>query len=422
MSTAFRSPSRRFRLEPWQRSRLIVVLTVAAAFFGFEFSGSFVPLYVRYLGVTDVGEAALWSGLIVGVAPLGAALMAPVWGGLADRYGRKPMVLRAMLAISLLSLAMSAAPNVVVVFVIRMTLGLLAGFTAMAMALAVSVTPRERVGQTVGMMQSAQLLPVAVGPPLGGLISDAFGLRANFLTTGIIVGLASLVLIFLFREERSFAASPPRDRKRAGRWGLASTPGFPPTMALLFLAQFVDRSLPPILPLFLTEIHTPQAQLALISGSVIAAGAVAAGTAASIYGRLARPGRTWRLLTLAVLGGMICVGLLALTERWEQVLALRFTLGLLVGGTLTMGYTLGTGLVPPERTGLALGVLSSSAMVGSASAPFVAGLLGRLNLRLVFAADALFYVFALVVILFFLRRIDRAAAAAARGEELAATA
>jgi DHA1 family multidrug resistance protein-like MFS transporter len=400
----------------------VIVLTVASAFFGFEFSGSFVPLYVRYLGVTDVGEAALWSGLIAGVAPLGAALMAPVWGAIADRYGRKPMVLRAMFAISLVSLGMSAAPNVPVVFVLRLTLGLLAGFTAMAMALAVSVSPRDRVGQTVGMMQTAQLLPVAVGPPLGGVISDHFGLRANFLTTGILVGLSSLLLVFLFKEDRAASAGAKKDKRRSGGREMIRIAGFLPTMALLFLAQFVDRSLPPMLPLFLSEIHTPQAQLATISGSTIAAGAVAAGTAASIYGRLARPGRIWRLLTLAVLGGIVCVGLLSLTQHWEQVIALRFVLGLFVGGTLTMGYTLGTGLVPPERTGLALGVLSSAAMVGSASAPFVAGLLGRFNLRAVFGADALFYVFALVVILVFLRRIDRDPTPSLRSEELTATA
>src|SRR3712207_1039523 len=122
---------RRLRLEPWQRSRLALVTTVAACFLGLEFSSSFMPLYIRYLGVQDVGEAALWSGLVVGVAPLAAALMAPVWGAMADRYGRKQMVVRAMVAISVLSFAMGAVPDVTWAFITRLVLGLTSGFTGM---------------------------------------------------------------------------------------------------------------------------------------------------------------------------------------------------------------------------------------------------------------------------------------------------
>lgn len=397
------------RLEPWQRSRLAIVVTVAASFLGLEFSSSFMPLYVRYLGVTDVGEAALWSGLVVGVAPLGAAIMAPVWGGLADRYGRKRMVLRAMLAISLLSFAMGAVPSVGWAFATRVVLGLTSGFTGMAMALAVSVSPRDRAGQTVGMMQAAQLLPLAVGPPLGGAISDLFGLRTNFYLTGVMVGLATLVLVFLFGEERPPAAPTSHEpKKRVGRWGLIGLPGFAATLALVFLVQFVDRSLPPILPLYLSQISTPTAQLATITGLVVAAGAVAAGTSATLYGRLARPGRMAVLLTVALVGGALSVGPLGLVGSWEQVLGLRLLLGLVAGGSLAMGYTLGTNLVPPERTGLALGVLSSGALMGSASAPFLAGIVGRFNLRAVFAVDVLCYLLALGVVHVWLRRSDRA--------------
>lgn len=405
-----------FRLEPWQRSRLALVVTVAACFLGLEFSSSFMPLYIRYLGVADVGEAALWSGLVVGVAPLAAAIMAPVWGGMADRYGRKRMVVRAMIAISLLSLAMAAAPNVIWAFVIRLVMGLTSGFTGMVMALAVSVSPRERTGQTVGMMQAAQLLPLAVGPPIGGAISDLFGLRTNFLLTGLVVGLAILVLLVLFGEEKTHTPTvTPGPRKKEGRWGMVGLPGFAATMGLVYLVQFVDRSLPPILPLYLGQIDTPTAQLATISGLVVASGAVAAGTSATLYGRLVRPGRTAALLAIALAGGMLCVGPIGLAGRWEQVLVLRLMMGLLAGGSLAMGYTLGTSLVPAERTGLALGVLSSAAMFGSASAPFLAGIVGRFNLRAVFAVDVACYALAILVVLFWLRRADRAPVPAPAG-------
>ena len=180
-------------------------------------------------------------------------------------------------------------------------------------------------------------------------------------------------------------------------------------MVLLFLIQFVERSMPPILPLYLGSISTPAGQLATIAGLVISAGAGATATSATIYGRLAQPGRTWALLALALSAGVVCVVPIGLADRWEAVLGLRLLLGLLTGGSLAMGYTVGSRLVPPERTGLALGVLNSSALVGSASAPFVAGLIGRFDLRAVFGVDALFYVAAIAVALLWLRRADRPA-------------
>jgi DHA1 family multidrug resistance protein-like MFS transporter len=399
------------KLEPWQRNQYVVVLTVAALHLGVDFSHPFLPLYVRYLGVTDLGEAALWSGLIVGIAPLGASIMSPVWGNLADRYGYKRMVLRALVGISLMTLALAAAPNVWWAFAARCVLGLIAGFTAMAMALAVSAGPRERVGSVVGLIQAAQFLPLAIGPPIGGLISDAFGLRANFVVSAVFCSFSGL-LICLFREDRSATAQPAGGRREARRKGsardLLKLPGFLALVALLGLIQFADRSLPPILPLYLAAIETPESQLATVSGLVISAGAIASAISSALYGRLARPGRARRALLLALAGGALCVGPLALVRGWDQVLVLRLLLGLVAGGAVGVGYTLGTRIAPPERAGLTLGFLSSSTMLGGAASPFMTGLLGRFSLGAVFLVDAACFVLALVLTVVLPRSVDRA--------------
>ena len=159
----------RFRpLEPWRRTQYVVVLAVALAHAGFDLTQPFIPLYVRDLGVGDLAEAAVWSGLVVGVAPLCAAIMGPFWGLLADRYGRKPMVLRALLIIGVMQFAMAFVPSVQWLFAARVVMGLFAGFTSMAMALAVSVGPRERMAQAIGLVQAAQLAPMAIGPTIAG--------------------------------------------------------------------------------------------------------------------------------------------------------------------------------------------------------------------------------------------------------------
>ena len=121
----------RFRpLEPWQRNQYGVVLAVGLAFTAFELSQPFIPLFIRDLGTADLAEAAFWSGLVAGVAPLGAAIMGPVWGGMADKYGRKPMVLRALVFIGVMQFSMAFVPNVQWLLAIRVLMGLFAGFTA----------------------------------------------------------------------------------------------------------------------------------------------------------------------------------------------------------------------------------------------------------------------------------------------------
>ena len=295
---------------------------MALAFGAFELTQPFMPLYILELGASDLADAAFWSGLISGVAPLCAAVMGPYWGSLADKYGRKPMVLRALVFISVLQLASAFVPNVQWLLVTRILMGLSAGFTAMAMALAIAVSPRERMAQAIGLVQAAQIAPAAIGPLIGGLLVDTFGLRTSLMLTGLMLIVPSCLLGFMVKE--SFER-PPADRsssKAKGAsgsiFGLVLIPGFAAALAILFVARFSDRALAPILPLYLVELDTPTAQLATITGVVVAAGALAATCSSIVYGRWARPENTRRLLIIALAGGALFSALLALAGELDR--------------------------------------------------------------------------------------------------------
>ena len=384
-------------LEPWQRDQYVVVLTVALAQVAFDLTQPFIPLYIRELGVTDISEAAVWAGIVAGVGPLCAAIMGPFWGSLADRYGRKAMVLRAMLLIAVMQIVSAFVPNVQWLLGARVIMGLFAGFTSMAMALAIAVSPRERMAQAIGLVQAAQLAPTAVGPTIGGIVSDTFGLRANFVMTGVILLIPACLLFFLVKEggyggsEKSSASS---DTKQGSLWDLLTMPSFMAALFILFVARFTDRALPPILPLYLVELDTPEAQLATITGIVVASGAVAAAASSMVYGRRARADNTRRLLVIALGGGGIISLLLALAHGWPEVVVLRIILGLLAGGSMSLAYTMGARLAPPERSGLTLAVLASCAMMGGAVSPMLAGVIGQFDLRYVFVANTIVYLLA----------------------------
>ena len=104
----------------------MVVATVALAHIAFDLTQPFIPLYIRDLGITDLADAAFWSGIIVGIGPLCGAMMGPLWGAMADRYGRKPMVLRAMLMIGLMQIAIAFVPDVYWLLGLRVIMGLFA--------------------------------------------------------------------------------------------------------------------------------------------------------------------------------------------------------------------------------------------------------------------------------------------------------
>jgi MFS family permease len=155
--------------------------------------------------------------------------------------------------------------------------------------------------------------------------------------------------------------------------------------------------LPPILPLYLVELNTPTAQLATITGFVVASGAVAAACSSMLYGRWARPENTRRLLIAALGGGALFSVLIAFVGGWIEVTVLRILLGLLAGGAMSLAYTLGAHMAPSSRSGVTLSMLSSCGQLGGATAPMLAGVIGQIGLVYVFIANGAAYLLALIL-------------------------
>jgi DHA1 family multidrug resistance protein-like MFS transporter len=333
--------------------------------------------------------------------------MGPFWGTLADRFGRKPMVLRSLIMISLMQFAMALVPDVHWLLAARFVHGVFAGFTPMAMALAISIGPREKMANAIGLVQAAGFLPTAIGPTIGGLLSDAFGLRVNFMLTGVLMIVPAIFLFLVVKEgtyagasaEPAGSAGPAESpaRERGSLFRLLLLPGFATALAILFMTRFTDKAMVPILPLYLIEVDTPSAQLATITGFVVASGAVAAGGSSMFYGRWARPENTRLLLLVALTGGAACSVLLALAHDWIQVAVLRLILGLLAGGTASLGFAYGLQLAPPGRSAATLSILTSSGQFGGALSTVLVGVVSQAGLRYAFLANAGAYLVAVAL-------------------------
>lgn len=372
-----------------RRNLLVTVAMVFAVFTGFAFVLPFLPLFVRELGVSEPESAALWAGVLIGVAPLGAGLLAPAWGRLADRYGQKGIAVKALVAYVVMLALSAAVTSVEQLLVLRIGIGLMGGIGPLGLAMAAAQAPREDTGRAVGLVQAAQILSAAIGPLAGGILADSIGIRRTFLVTAALCALA-LALLLACYEERS---APGRERaaKGPGFRAVIAIPGVAALLVVLFVVNFIGRSFTPILPLHLGALGLPESRLASGTGALIAAYSLAAAASAWGLGRLSRtrPPRTLLLATLV--GGALVVAPMAFVPGFELMLTLAVLLGLVAGGSLTLCYTIGGLMVPEAVRTTAFGFFSGAALFGGALSPTVAGLVAHLWLRGIYLVDALLY-------------------------------
>ena len=152
---------------------------------GFTLVMPFLPLFIGQLGVSDVGEVAMWTGLSLGVTPGLTAILAPAWGRLGDRFGRKIMVERSLVSFVVLFAAMAFVTNVWQVLALRAIQGLFAGYGSLSVAMAAESAPRDRMPAAIGTVQTAQRIGPAVGPLIGGVLAGVVGLRRAFIATAM---------------------------------------------------------------------------------------------------------------------------------------------------------------------------------------------------------------------------------------------
>jgi DHA1 family multidrug resistance protein-like MFS transporter len=377
-------------MEPWRRNLYVTVAMVFVVFLGFAFVLPFIPLYVRELGVEGEERVALWSGVIIGIAPLLAGLLAPVWGRWADRFGAKRMALRALVAYVVL-LALSAfARTPLELLLLRVGIGLTGGIGPLGLAMATSLAPREQTGRAVGLVQSAQILSAAVGPFAGGLLADVIGIRRTFLVTALFCGVALAVIMWGYREPGSVAEARGHAEQMSFREVL-TLPRVLPLLLVLFLVNFISRSFTPILPLHLERLGVAPERLAVSTGIVISVFSVMAALSSALLGGLSRRASPLLLLIASLLGGAATVLPMALAPSFGAFLALATLLGLASGGALTLCYTIGGLLVPGERRTTAFGFFSGAALFGGAISPSVAGLMTHVDLRAIYVVDAALY-------------------------------
>src|SRR5215471_7258929 len=173
----------------WRRNVYAVTAASFLGYTGFTLVMPFLPLFIAQLGVSDVGQVAMWTGVSLGITPGLTAVLAPAWGRLGDRYGRKIMLERSMASFVVLMTATAYVTRAWHVLAIRTVQGLFAGYGSLSVAMAAESAPRHRMPQAIGLVQTAQRLGPAVGPVIGGILARLVGLRRAFMVTALFYAL-----------------------------------------------------------------------------------------------------------------------------------------------------------------------------------------------------------------------------------------
>ncbi|ENA0664183.1 multidrug efflux MFS transporter [Enterobacter roggenkampii] len=393
-------------MESWK-------VNLISVWFGCFFTGlaisqilPFLPLYVSQLGVTSHEALSMWSGLTFSVTFLVSAIVSPMWGSLADRKGRKLMLLRASLGMAIAILLQAFATNVWQLFFLRAVMGLTSGYIPNAMALVASQVPRERSGWALSTLSTAQISGVIGGPLLGGFLADHVGLRAVFIITAVLLVVSFLVTLFLIKEGGRPVIT--KSERLSGKAVFASLP-YPGLMISLFVTtmviQLCNGSVGPILALFIKSMEPESTNIAFLSGMIAAVPGVSALISAPRLGKLGDRIGTARILMATLIFAVVLFFAMSFVTSPLQLGVLRFLLGFADGAMLPAVQTLLVKYSSDQVTGRIFGYNQSFMYLGNVAGPLIgASVSAMAGFRWVFAATAIVVLINIIQLAIALRR------------------
>lgn len=331
----------------WKRNLLIS--WIGCFFTGASFSlvMPFIPLYIEELGA-PASQVPLLSGLAISITALAAAIVAPIWGNLADRKGRRLMMIRAAAGMTVTMGALAFVPNVYWLLVMRFFTGVLSGYIPNATALIAYQAPREKSGWAIGTLATGAIVGNLIGPLMGGILAELLGMKNVFIITGMILFITLLLTIFLVKEtfepvEKKNLMSTKeilgQSTRRSVLFGLFFTS---------LILQLGMTSISPILTLYIRELSTDTGSVLFLSGLIVSVAGVSAVISSPYLGQLGDRIGNHKILLLGLVFSFCCFIPMGLVTAPWQLGVLRFLLGFSTGALMPSVNTLISKITPPE--------------------------------------------------------------------------
>ena len=357
-------------MEIWKKNLYVVFFAEMIVVTGMTFVIPFLPFYVKELGISNVEQAARWSGWLMGAPALSMIIVSPLWGSLADRVGRKPMIERAIFGGAISVFMMALATNVYQLLIIRIIQGVLTGTIAACNALVSASSPSRKMGFSLGLLQTGFFLGNFLGPLLGGISADILGFRNSFRITAALLFIAGWLIFFLVEEKFTPSVRKKQTIPFKKRVALFFNNGQLFIMFfILFLVQFSVHIISPIFPLFMETIVSNPKIVSTFTGLMFAITGLTSAFSSINVGKLIEKKPSNFLLTISLLGTGVFFLSHAFVTNTTQLILSRVGLGLFYGAIIPIANTIIGLSTPSQHRGKVFGVANSTTYLGNVLGP-----------------------------------------------------
>lgn len=347
----------------------------------------FMSLYVEELGARG-SQIEFYSGLAVSITALASAIMSPIWGSLADRYGNKPMMVRASAFMLFTMGGLAFVPNVFWLLVLRLLTGIFAGYIANSTALIASQVPRHRAGYALGTLSTGLVTGNLMGPLIGGLLADTFGMRNVFLIVGFLLAVLTALTIFYIKEDFT---PVEKGQEMPMKEVLARVKDRKILLGLFITSMIIQASAQSIIPILTLYIrHLGQtSNLMFVAGLITSAMGISSIASSGFLGKIGDRIGNHRLLLIALAYSLLMYWLCAHAQTPLQLGIIRFLYGFGTGALLPSVNSLLTKLTPKEGMARIFSYNQTFTYMGSVLGPMLgSSVAAYLGYRWVFYATS----------------------------------
>lgn len=333
----------------------------------------FLPMYLtNELGVDDT-SVSLWAGLSFSVTFFVSAVMAPIWGRIADRKGKRLMAMRASLLIAISYLLGGIVTSPEQLIIVRVFQGFASGLWPMDLAIMTLYAPQERLGFSLGIMQGTLTAGGVVGPLLGGVLAELFGMRTSFYIGGLALFINFLAFTFIIKEPPMPKSTVPLTAEEKNPMHLWHIPILRTMMIVSTLAQMVLYILMPVITTYIKALAGSMDNIVFVAGAVFSLSGIAGAIAAPLWGIYGTRRTYFNSMFLAMLFGGIMFTLQGIPDTLMPFAVMQFGVGLFIAGIQPSLIAIIAQHTPPQLKGSVFGLLFSAQQIGGAAGPLLGG-------------------------------------------------
>lgn len=362
------------KVEPWKRTMWILWVGVLLCSSSYTMSIPFLPLFLFDLGV-EKQTINLWAGAVHSSAFLVGAFMAPLWGSIADKYGRRKMVIRAGVSLAVIYALFSFVRSPWELIAVRMLHGFVGGFVPASMSIVASVAPKEKMGWSLGIMQAGVMTGGILGPLFGGVLSAWLGQRQSFIAAAIVIFTATIAVIVWVKDgkpEKNVRRSTMREDARM----VFRSKALLNMLFLLLVFQLAFNMIQPLLTLHIANLQGSVQDAALSSGLVFALIGIAGIIAAPFWGKEGQRRGYSIILSICLMASGVILTMQYFISGLAPFIVVQFVFGLFMAGIVPMLNALVLRSTPDDFRGRSFGLTTSANQLGSMIGPLVGGGLG----------------------------------------------